>query len=211
MLQEKEVRAVSGWAMVFTLLAVLLVLTWALVQAAQVEAPLEIVFCALGIALDSLLFAGLTVVNPNEARVLTLFGVYKGSIKQPGFWWVNPLTQRKRLSLRIRNFESGRLKVNDRDGNPIEIAAVVVWRIVETFEAVFNVNDYENFVHVQKRSRRAHPRDDVSVRRTRGGSALATAVGGRSGRSPAARDSGAARAGRHPGDRGAHQPSRLCA
>ena len=149
MLQEKEVRAVSGWAMVFTLLAVLLVLTWALVQAAQVEAPLEIVFCALGIALDSLLFAGLTVVNPNEARVLTLFGVYKGSIKQPGFWWVNPLTQRKRLSLRIRNFESGRLKVNDRDGNPIEIAAVVVWRIVETFEAVFNVNDYENFVHVQ--------------------------------------------------------------
>src|SRR5262245_56500549 len=149
MLHEKEVRAVSGWAMVFTLLAVLLVLTWALVQAAQAEAPLEIILCALGIAFNSLLFAGLTVVNPNEARVLTLFGVYKGSIKQPGFWWVNPLTQRRRLSLRIRNFESGRLRVNDRDGNPIEIAAVVVWRIVETFEAVFNVNDYENFVHVQ--------------------------------------------------------------
>jgi regulator of protease activity HflC (stomatin/prohibitin superfamily) len=94
-------------------------------------------------------FNGLTVVNPNEARVLTLFGVYKGSIKTAGFWWVNPLTSRRRLSLRVRNFESGKLKVNDHDGNPIEIAAVVVWRIVETFEAAFNVDDYEHFVHVQ--------------------------------------------------------------
>ena len=89
------------------------------------------------------------MVNPNEAKVVTLFGVYKGSIKAPGFWWVNPLTTRRRLSLRVRNFESGKLKVNDHDGNPIEIAAVVVWRIVETSEAVFNVDDYEHFVHVQ--------------------------------------------------------------
>jgi regulator of protease activity HflC (stomatin/prohibitin superfamily) len=95
---------------------------------------------------------GLTVVNPNEAKVVTLFGVYKGSIKQAGFWWVNPLTTRRKLSLRVRNFESGRLKVNDRDGNPIEIAAVVVWRVVETFEAVFNVDDYEHFMHVQSES-----------------------------------------------------------
>jgi len=89
------------------------------------------------------------VVNPNEAKVVTLLGVYKGTIKQAGFWWVNPLATRRRVSLRVRNFESGKLKVNDRDGNPIEIAAVVVWRVVETFEAVFNVDDYENFVHVQ--------------------------------------------------------------
>jgi regulator of protease activity HflC (stomatin/prohibitin superfamily) len=80
---------------------------------------------------------------------VTLFGVYKGSIRRAGFWWVNPLTTRRRMSLRIRNFESGRLKVNDRDGNPIEIASVVVWRIVDTFEAAFNVDDYEHFVHVQ--------------------------------------------------------------
>jgi len=80
---------------------------------------------------------------------VTLFGVYKGSIKAPGFWWVNPLSTRRRISLRVRNFETGRLKVNDRDGNPIEIASVVVWQVVETFEAVFNVDDYENFVHVQ--------------------------------------------------------------
>ena len=89
------------------------------------------------------------MVNPNEAKVVTLLGVYKGTIKQAGFWWVNPLATRRRVSLRVRNFESGKLKVNDRDGNPIEIAAVVVWRVVETFEAVFNVDDYENFVHVQ--------------------------------------------------------------
>jgi hypothetical protein len=84
-----------------------------------------------------------------EAIVVTLFGVYKGTLKRSGFWWVNPLTTRRKLSLRVRNFESAKLKVNERDGNPIEIATVVVWRIIETFEAVFNVDDYENFVHVQ--------------------------------------------------------------
>jgi regulator of protease activity HflC (stomatin/prohibitin superfamily) len=81
--------------------------------------------------------------------VITLFGVYKGTLKHSGFWFVNPLTTRRKLSLRVRNFESGKLKVNDRDGNPVDIASVVVWRIVETFEAVFNVDDYEHFVHVQ--------------------------------------------------------------
>jgi regulator of protease activity HflC (stomatin/prohibitin superfamily) len=101
------------------------------------------------LALGGVSLLGLTVVNPNEASVVTLFGVYKGTLKHSGFWWVNPLTTRRKLSLRVRNFESARLKVNERDGNPIEIATVVVWRIVETFEAVFNVDDYENFVHVQ--------------------------------------------------------------
>jgi len=114
------------------------------------EAMVEgILLSSLIIALACACIAGLTVVNPNQAKVVTLFGVYKGSLKTPGLWWVNPLTTRRRLSLRVRNFESGKLKVNDHDGNPIEIAAVVVWRIVETFEAVFNVDDYEHFVHVQ--------------------------------------------------------------
>jgi regulator of protease activity HflC (stomatin/prohibitin superfamily) len=98
---------------------------------------------------DVAFWFGLTVVNPNVASVVTLFGVYKGSIKKAGFWWVNPLSSRRPISLRVRNFETGKLKVNDRDGNPIEIAAVIVWQVVETFEAVFNVDDYENFVHVQ--------------------------------------------------------------
>ena len=149
MSHEKEVHGFAGWAVLFLLVAVIVGASFAVVQAARAASVWEVLVGSLVLAVDGVCFAGLTVVNPNEARVVTLFGVYKGSIKTPGFWWVNPLTVRRRLSLRVRNFESGKLKVNDLDGNPIEIAAVVVWRIVETFEAVFNVDDYEHFVHVQ--------------------------------------------------------------
>ena len=149
MAHEHEIRGIAGWPMVFLLAAVVLAASAGLVLAAR-EAMVEgILLSSLVIAIACACFAGLTVVNPNQAKVVTLFGVYKGSLKAPGLWWVNPLTTRRRLSLRVRNFESGKLKVNDHDGNPIEIAAVVVWRIVETFEAVFNVDDYEHFVHVQ--------------------------------------------------------------
>jgi regulator of protease activity HflC (stomatin/prohibitin superfamily) len=149
MTDERALRGLSGWMLVFLIAAVLLAASYGLVMAARAAMPLGMLAMAVVLALDFALIAGLTVVNPNQAKVVTLFGVYKGSIKTPGFWWVNPLTTRRRLSLRVRNFESGKLKVNDHDGNPIEIAAVVVWRIVETFEAVFNVDDYEHFVHVQ--------------------------------------------------------------
>jgi regulator of protease activity HflC (stomatin/prohibitin superfamily) len=149
MAHEHEIRGIAGWPMVFLLAAVVLAASAGLVVAAR-EAMVEgILLSSLVIAIACACFAGLTVVNPNQAKVVTLFGVYQGSIKVPGLWWVNPLTTRRRLSLRVRNFESGKLKVNDHDGNPIEIAAVIVWRIVETFEAVFNVDDYEHFVHVQ--------------------------------------------------------------
>src|SRR5205823_1814425 len=122
-------------------------------KAAQTEQPgWSIVAWIVVLIADAVCYAGLTVVNPNSAKVITLAGNYKGTIKEPGFWWVNPLTTRRPLSLRVRNFESGRMKVNDRDGNPVEIAAIVVWRIVETFEAAFNVDDYEHFVHVQSES-----------------------------------------------------------
>lgn len=149
MSHEKALHGVSGWAVLFLLFAVLFGASYALVQAARAATAWGLLFWSLVLVVDMVCFLGLTVVNPNEAKVVTLFGVYKGSIKVPGFWWVNPLTTRRRLSLRVRNFESGKLKVNDYDGNPIEIAAVVVWRIVETFEAMFNVDDYEHFVHVQ--------------------------------------------------------------
>jgi regulator of protease activity HflC (stomatin/prohibitin superfamily) len=146
MANEKELRAVSGWLMVLVLIAIAVAGIWVFIVADQAWVK-GIAAWLAGAA--SACFAGLTVVNPNEASVVTLFGVYKGTIKRTGFWWVNPMTTRRKLSLRVRNFESAKLKVNERDGNPIEIAAVVVWRIVETFEAVFNVDDYENFVHVQ--------------------------------------------------------------
>jgi regulator of protease activity HflC (stomatin/prohibitin superfamily) len=98
------------------------------------------------------LAAGLFVVNPNEAKVLQLFGKYVGTARQPGLRFANPFFTKRRVSMRVRNFESARLKVNDLDGNPIEIAAVVVWRVVDTAEAIFEVDDYENYVHVQSES-----------------------------------------------------------
>lgn len=178
MTTEKEVRGIPGWLMVFVLLLIILLAIGGFVGAARTEKGGAVVFWLLILLLAGASFAGLTVVNPNKAKVLTLFGVYKGTIKKPGFWWVNPLTSRRHVSLRVRNFESGRLKVNDRDGNPIEIAAVVVWRIVETFEAVFNVDDYEHFMHVQSEAAvrnlattypyDTHQEGDVSLRHSVG-------------------------------------------
>lgn len=92
---------------------------------------------------------GLFTVGPNDAKVLQLFGDYRGTVREPGLRWVNPLYTKRRVSLRVRNFESERLKVNDLAGNPIEIAAVVVWRVVDTAEALFHVDDFQDFVHVQ--------------------------------------------------------------
>src|ERR1700761_2651254 len=95
---------------------------------------------------------GFFQVAPNEGQVLQLFGKYSGTTRDPGLRWTNPFYSRRRISLRVRNFESGKRKVNDSDGNPIEIAAVVVWQVVDTAEAVFCVDDYENFVHIQSES-----------------------------------------------------------
>ena len=151
MANEKEVGGLSGWLVVFVMLLAGAGAVWVMATLESSGDGLDWIKAAgvLVLVLDGVCAAGLTVVNPNEASVVTLFGVYKGTIKRAGFCWVNPLTTRRKLSLRVRNFESAKLKVNERDGNPIEIAAVVVWRIVETFEAVFNVDDYQNFVHVQ--------------------------------------------------------------
>lgn len=92
---------------------------------------------------------GLFIVNPNEAKVLQLFGNYVGTVRRAGLHWTNPFYSKKRISIRTRNFETGKLKVNDKSGNPIEIAAVVVWRVADTAEALFNVDDYINFLQVQ--------------------------------------------------------------
>ena len=95
------------------------------------------------------LLFGLFVINPNEGKVLQLFGSYVGTVRDPGLRWANPLYMKKRVSLRVRNFETSKLKVNDNRGNPIEIAAVVVWKVVDTAEAVFEVDNYIHYVHVQ--------------------------------------------------------------
>ncbi len=152
MISEKRIRGISGWVMVFLLLLIFVLFMWMLISAIKSGDDFAVGGCIVALLLDAGCWYGLTVVNPNEAKVVQLFGVYKGTIKDQGFWWVNPLTTRRTVSLRVRNFESSHLKVNDHDGNPIEIAAVVVWSVVETAEAIFQVDDYENFVHVQSES-----------------------------------------------------------
>jgi len=108
-----------------------------------------IIFWIVVFILDVFGWAGFFLVNPNEAKVLQIFGKYVGTVKAPGLRWANPFYSKRRISQRIRNFETPRLKVNDSEGNPIEIAAVVVWKVVETAEACFEVDDYNNYVHVQ--------------------------------------------------------------
>jgi regulator of protease activity HflC (stomatin/prohibitin superfamily) len=105
--------------------------------------------CVLVLTIDSILSAGLFTVSPNQAAVLQLFGKYAGSVRTAGLHFANPFYSKKKISLRVRNFETARLKVNDHDGNPIEIGAVVVWKVVDSAEATFEVDDYENYVHVQ--------------------------------------------------------------
>ena len=152
MIREREVTPLPGLPVVLVLIAATGLTIWGAVDAAQDDAPLLLVTYLLLAVLSVFLMAGLFVVNPNEGKVLQFFGDYVGTVKQPGLRWANPLYSKKSVSQRVRNFESGRLKVNDNEGNPIEIAAVVVWRVVDTAEAVFEVDDYNNYVKVQTES-----------------------------------------------------------
>jgi regulator of protease activity HflC (stomatin/prohibitin superfamily) len=150
MIRERTLSSVSGWVMLPLLLIAMALVGWLLGQAAsQEQPPWVVVGWILVEGFLGFLLAGFFVVNPNEARVMTLFGKYSGSAKADGFHWANPLLKRRHISLRIRNFESTKIKVNDHEGNPIEIAAIVVWRVVETAEAVFEVENYEHYVKVQ--------------------------------------------------------------
>jgi regulator of protease activity HflC (stomatin/prohibitin superfamily) len=152
MIREREQHTASGLLMLVILFTILAVAIAGLVRAARIEDPAGIAVFAVVILLDSLAFAGLFTVAPNEGRVLQLFGAYRGTAKEEGLRWANPFFTKKRISLRVRNFESAHLKVNDTDGNPIEIAAIVVWRVIDSAEAVFEVDDYEHYVKVQTES-----------------------------------------------------------
>ncbi|HYN07502.1 MAG TPA: SPFH domain-containing protein [Vicinamibacterales bacterium] len=160
MIRERKLTTVSGWVMVPLLVIGMVLVGWLMGQAgiqsswlmgqAGIQGYGELlVSYALVEGVLGFLLLGVFVVNPNEARVTTLFGRYSGSVKTDGFHWANPLLKKRHLSLRIRNFESTKIKVNDHEGNPIEIAAIVVWRVVETAEAMFEVENYEHYVKVQ--------------------------------------------------------------
>jgi regulator of protease activity HflC (stomatin/prohibitin superfamily) len=151
MITERQYRGTNGFLMLVVLFALFGLAVFSFVAAVGGDG--EVPWAGFVLFIIALLvLPGFVVVQPNESRVLTLFGTYVGSIKTHGFFWVNPFTSRKTLSLRVRNFETSQLKVNDSGSNPIEIGAIVVWRVIETAEASFEVDNYEEYVHMQSES-----------------------------------------------------------
>jgi regulator of protease activity HflC (stomatin/prohibitin superfamily) len=148
-MKEKERHTASGFAYLVLMILILPLGIWGMVYFAQADQPAGVLGFALVVVLDCLCFKGLFGVSPNQGAVLQLFGHYVGTERSPGLRWANPLYSKRVISLRTRNFETSQLKVNDLDGNPIEFAAVVVWNVVDTAEACFQVDNYENYVKVQ--------------------------------------------------------------
>ena len=149
MIREVDYKATPGLMVILILVIGELLALGAVARGAQQDRPGQAILAILVFTALSVLFKGIFVVNPNEAKVITLFGRYIGSEKRAGLWFANPFTARKRISLRVRNFETTKLKVNDANSNPIEIGAIVVWNVVETAEAMFEVDNYEEYVRVQ--------------------------------------------------------------
>jgi len=149
-IREQRPFLVNGIVMILILLVLQIATAYAIFATALDRQFWWMIAAIVATTVVAISFGGLMVVNPNEARVIQFLGRYAGTAREAGFWWTNPLAfPRRKVSQRVRNFESSKLKVNDHDGNPIEIAAIVVWRVTDTAEAVFQVDDYENSVKVQ--------------------------------------------------------------
>jgi regulator of protease activity HflC (stomatin/prohibitin superfamily) len=152
MIKEQALKPIGGLPVLLVQLAGVAAAAWIFLHSAPVGNGAGVLAAMVLFAAVMLTLPGLVVNQPGEARVLTLFGSYTGTVKEAGFWWVNPFTLKRKISLRVRNFETAKLKVNDASGNPIEIGAIVVWRVVDTAEALFEVDDYENYMRVQSES-----------------------------------------------------------
>jgi regulator of protease activity HflC (stomatin/prohibitin superfamily) len=151
-MKETPISSISGIPTLLVLLAGFPLCIWGGVTGIQMNSPLLVVLAMLAAMVVFVMLFGLYMVEPNQAAVLSLFGRYVGTSKEQGLRWNNPFYSKRKISLRTRNFESSKLKVNDLDGSPIEIASVVVWQVVDSAEAVYNVDDYESFVHIQSES-----------------------------------------------------------
>lgn len=149
MVREKIRSTLHGGVALALLVPLELAAVGAIVAGALTASPFVLVPAVLWTIAGGVLLAGFFMVNPNEARVLQLFGDYRGSVRTPGLRWANPFLTKARISLRVVSFESGKLKVNDLDGNPIEIAAIVVWKVVDSAQAAFEVSSYGEYVKVQ--------------------------------------------------------------
>lgn len=146
---EKTAAKMNGFLILFVLLILIVLDIYLLAYGIQTD-NIDIFWFFIPLVLITFIaFGGFMIVQPNESRVLILFGKYTGTVRQSGFWWVNPFTVKKHVSLRIRNFNSEKLKVNDLHGNPIEIASVIVWRVIDSARAIFDVQNYEQFVAIQ--------------------------------------------------------------
>jgi regulator of protease activity HflC (stomatin/prohibitin superfamily) len=151
-IRELERKASSGLLALLVLLVLTAVIVLGLVGAVRTGAGLRIVLHVLALVTVLVACFGLFTVQPNEAKALQLFGQYVGTVRTPGLWWANPFFSKREISLRVRNFETPKLKVNDHGSNPIEIAAVVVWQVVDSAEALFEVDNYQDYVKVQSES-----------------------------------------------------------
>jgi regulator of protease activity HflC (stomatin/prohibitin superfamily) len=153
---ERSVKGLSGYGMLFFGFVLLAASVWSFLGLGR-RPPMPTLLTALGLFIvSSLVLAGLFIVNPNEAKVLVLFGKYAGTVRENGFRWANPFYLKKRISLRARNLNGEKIKVNDRAGNPIQIAAVVVWQVQDTFKALFDVEHYESYVVIQSEAAVRH-------------------------------------------------------
>jgi len=152
-MKENPLRSLPGIPFLLGVLVVALLAVWLFIKGTgRGEAPPDPLLLIAGLVTGIVAFLsliGLYTVQPNQAAVISLFGKYIGTVKDNGLRWNNPFYSTKKVSQRVRNFESGKLKVNELDGSPIEIAAVIVWQVVDSAEAVYNVDDYESFVHIQ--------------------------------------------------------------
>ena len=167
MTSEFQRRTVSGWVMLPTLIAAFVALAYVFYRFAYAASQVPhrtvpvaeiwgMVVCGLVLAVFVILACGFFTLQPNEATVLLLFGSYKGTVRESGFHWANPFYHKIKLSLRTRNFNTEKLKVNDLRGNPTDIAAVVVWRVHNTAQATFDIQDYSNYVHIQSEAALRH-------------------------------------------------------
>ncbi|MCC7156952.1 MAG: SPFH domain-containing protein, partial [Bryobacterales bacterium] len=175
MIKERVVPAGNGILWLVIVIAGAIVPVFGIVREARGDREWQVILaCAIVELIALVCMGGFFTVQPNQGAVLTLFGKYVGTVNAPGLRFANPFYVKKKVSLRVRNFETSKLKVNDKDGNPIEIAAVVVWKVVDTAEAIFQVDNFENYVHVQSEAAvrnlataypyDSHSEDEVSLR-----------------------------------------------
>ncbi len=158
MTREIQSKPLPGFLGLFLFVVMLAVSIWVIVPAASPVEPLglRIVLFGLLFSITIVMLNGFFTVQPNQAEVLILLGNYLGSVREPGFWFTNPIASKKKLSLRVRSLNGERLKVNDKDGNPVEIAAVIVWRVRDSAQATFDVDKYDQFVAVQSETAVRH-------------------------------------------------------